>query len=203
MELSDPSLTLSEVTEAMLCTLGEHEVTVFCTEETSIKTSFKFTVITGSDINPSIGQADDPEAAKEAAERENAAFKDKMLTFSVKIVNENNSVVFSDEPVSVQMAYPKDTDSESEFTLYMVKEDGRLEKVELTKEEKNIVFQLPKGFSEADLVLVWINTESNTESDTPGTGDAAKPALWLGLTMLSIAGVAVSGIARRKLKREN
>ena len=203
MELSDPSLTLSEVTEAMLCTLGEHEVTVFCTEETSIKTSFKFTVITGSDINPSIGQADDPEAAKEAAERENAAFKDKMLTFSVKIVNENNSVVFSDEPVSVQMAYPKDTDSESEFTLYMVKEDGRLEKVELTKEEKNIVFQLPKGFSEADLVLAWINTESNTESDTPGTGDAANPALWLGLTMLSIAGVAVSGIARRKLKREN
>ena len=232
MELSDPALTLSEVTEAMMRTLGEYEVTVSYTEETSAETSFKFTVVAGAKENPAagetggtikeddtfltdpedktsaipgssvdliIGQAKDPEAAKEAVEKKNAAFKDKMLPFNAKLVDENGNAVYSNKPVPVQLAYPAGTNSKSGFTLYIVQDDGELKTVKLTKKESHLVFHLPKGFSEADLVLAW----KKSGSGTPETGDTASLALWLGLALLSLAGIAVTGIARRKLKREN
>ena len=135
----------------------------------------------------------------EAVEKKNAAFKDKMLPFNAKLVDENGNAVYSNKPVPVQLAYPAGTNSKSGVTLYIVQDDGELKTVKLTKKESHLAFRLPKGFSQADLVLAW----KNTGSGAPEAGDAAAPALWLVLALLSLAGIAATGIARRKLKRKN
>jgi len=188
MDLTDPALTLSEVTEAMMRTLGEHAVAVSYTEGSTFQTAFTFTVVTGSVENPSdgetggtvkdddefltdpdddtstvpgskvdvaIGAAKDPEAAKEAVEKENAALKDKHIALGVKLEDENGNAVHAKQPVAVQIAYPAGTDSKDTFIIYVVQPDGTLESITPAKEDKHLAFELPAGFSEADIVLAW------------------------------------------------
>lgn len=198
MDLTDPALTLSEVTEAMMRTLGEHAVAVSYTEGSTFQTAFTFTVVTGSvenpgegqtggtvkdddefltdpddenstvpgsDVNVTIGAAQDPDGAKEAVEAENPGLKDKTLPLGAKLEDASGNKVYSKQPIAVQVAYPAGTDSKDTFIVYLVNEDGSTTSITPTKEDKHLSFELPAGFSEGDFVIAWKKYVKPTNKD--------------------------------------
>ncbi len=198
MDLTDPALTLSEVTEAMMRTLGEHTVAVSYTEGSTFQTAFTFTVVTGSvenpgegqtggtvkdddefltdpddenstvpgsDVNVTIGAAQDPDGAKEAVEAENPGLKDNTLPLGAKLEDASGNTVYSKQPITVQVAYPAGTDSKDTFIVYLVNEDGSTTSITPTKEDKHLSFELPAGFSEGDFVIAWKKYVKPTNKD--------------------------------------
>ncbi|MBQ3200345.1 MAG: hypothetical protein IJB22_00340, partial [Clostridia bacterium] len=198
MDLTDPALTLSKVTEAMMRTLGEHAVAVSYTEGSTFQTAFTFTVVTGSvenpgegqtggtvkdddefltdpddenstvpgsDVNVTIGAAQDPDGAKEAVEAENPGLKDKTLPLGAKLEDASGNTVYSKQPITVQVAYPAGTDSKDTFIVYLVNEDGSTTSITPTKEDKHLSFELPAGFSEGDFVIAWKKYVKPTNKD--------------------------------------
>ena len=121
--------------------------------------------VPGSDVNVTIGAAQDPDGAKEAVEAENPGLKDKTLPLGAKLEDPSGNTVYSKQPITVQVAYPAGTDSKDTFIVYLVNEDGSITSITPTKEDKHLSFELPAGFSEGDFVIAWKKYVKPTNKD--------------------------------------